>query len=116
MADVEERLATLEARSEKVLHLLQQAVNGLFAQRQRIEDLEGRLKAHTLVTTTVLQLAHRSDPEAFNTILALLELSENDLARAKEDKAAIRELREILGTLRAVSRAGEVSAPDYPHQ
>jgi hypothetical protein len=104
MADLEQRVAILEARNEKVLQLLQQAVGALFTQRQRIDELEGRLKAHTLLTGSVLQMAQRSDPEGYATIVAMLERAESDLDRSEEDEAVVRELREVLHALRA--RAG----------
>jgi hypothetical protein len=106
MADLEQRVAILEARNEKVLQLLQQAVSALFTQRQRIDELEGRLKAHTLLTGSVLQMAQRSDPEGYATILAMLERAESDLDRSEEDEAVVRELREVLHALRARSGAG----------
>jgi predicted site-specific integrase-resolvase len=101
MADLEQRVTAVEARSEKVLQLLQQAVSAIFSQRQRLDELEGRLRAHTLLTATVLQLAHRLDPEGFENILALLEQSKKELERSNEDQAVVNELRQILGTLRS---------------
>jgi hypothetical protein len=105
MDPLEERVSTLEERSDKILQLLQQAVNTFFALRERIDDLEGRLRAHTLITTAVLQLSGRSDPEGFRTILSLLELTERDIERGQENEATIRELREILRTLRTIAAA-----------
>jgi hypothetical protein len=105
MEDVDARLAAVEKRSESVLQLLQQAVSALFSQRERIDALEGRLKAHTVVTAAILQLARRSDPETFSAIMALLEMSERDLERTQEDAAAVSELREILAVLRASAEA-----------
>jgi hypothetical protein len=103
MTELETRMSAVETRSEKALQLLQQAVTALFQQRERIEVLEGRLKAQTLVVSAMLQLGSRSDPEGFETLLTLLELTERDLARKKEDEPAIRELREILDMLRAIA-------------
>jgi hypothetical protein len=102
MSDLEPRVSAVESRSEKVLQLLQQAVAALFQQRERIDSLEGRLRAQTVVIGTMLQVAHRRDPEGFETVVALLEMSERDLPRQKEDEPALRELRDILAMLRAV--------------
>jgi hypothetical protein len=101
MDELDARLAAVEKRNESVLQLLQQAVSALFSQRERIDGLEGRLKAHTVVTAAILQLARRSDPDTFASVVALLEMSERDLERTQEDEAAARELREILAVLRA---------------
>src|SRR4051794_10344951 len=106
MDELESRLSAVEERTARSIELMQQCVSAVIGLQERGKELEGRLTAQTLVTTTVLQMASRSDPEGFNQIRTLLEMTERDLNRANEDDAAVRELREILGTLRAFNKGG----------
>jgi hypothetical protein len=73
MPDLEDRVPEIEIQNGRVLELLQQSVTAVFTLREQIYQLEGRLKAQSLLSTAVLQLTSRSDPLGFQRILAMLK-------------------------------------------
>ena len=116
MPALENRMLEIETQSGRLLELLQQSITAVFTLQEQIDQLEGRLRAQSLLTTAVLQLASRSDPPGFQRILAMLEMTELDLTRAKEDEAARRELSEVLAILRAFNDAAPIQKDGLERQ
>ena len=108
MPALEDRMLEIETQSGRLLELLQQSITAVSTLQEQIDQLEGRLRAQSLLTTAVLQLASRSDAPGFQRILAMLEMTELDLTRAKEDEPARQELSEVLAILRAFTDAEPV--------
>jgi hypothetical protein len=112
---VDERTPASQPEYETLAQLLKQSTDLLLDQQKQIAALEGRLQAHTLVVITMLQGMRRLQPHTYKAVLRLLEETGGDLTRAGEDRAVLRELSEIVASLRAAASEPENEPPDAIH-
>jgi len=103
-SDAVERIEALEQQMAGVFRLLQSVADVLIEQKQRVEEEQGRLNAHMVLTCSVLHGYGRIAPDIASELLALLERSEQDFVRSDGHQATVRELRGILDALRAQER------------
>lgn len=109
MNEANARIEALEAHMVGAYDVLHKMAGALQFQRERIDEEQARLNAHVVLTSAVLHTMQRIVPEAAGEIISLLECSERDFVRADVHEATVRELREILGALRAQLRASTAS-------
>lgn len=109
MNEADARIEALEAHMVGAYDVLHKMAGALQFQRERIDEEQARLNAHVVLTSAMLQAMKQVAPEAAGEIISLVESSERDFVRSDVHEATVRELREILGALRAqlrVSTAG----------
>jgi hypothetical protein len=99
--EADARIEALEAHMVGAYDVLHKMAGALQFQRERIDEEQARLNAHVVLTSAMLQAMKRVAPEAAGEIISLIERTERDFVRSDVHDATVRELREILGALRA---------------